>query len=85
MHLRFNFKRTLQAVRYLLRLDGKRMPYLRLLKLLHIADRQWLAETCESITGDRACAMKQWRFEPDPLARHALGPKQAGHDRCRRA
>ncbi len=38
---------------------NKRMSYLRLLKLLYIADREWLAETGESITGDRACAMKQ--------------------------
>lgn len=58
MHLRFNFKRTLQASAFLLRLDRKRMAYLRLLKLLYIADREWLAETGESITGDRAYAMK---------------------------
>ncbi len=35
------------------------MSYLRLLKLLYIADREWLAENGESITGDRAFAMKQ--------------------------
>ena len=35
------------------------MSYLRLLKLLYIADREWLAETGESITGDRVYAMKQ--------------------------
>jgi hypothetical protein len=58
MHLRFNFKRTLQASAYLLRLDGKRMPYMRLLKLLYIADREWLAEMGESITGDRAYAIR---------------------------
>jgi uncharacterized phage-associated protein len=58
MNLRFHFERALQASAYLLRLDGKRMAYLRLLKLLYIADREWLAETGESITGDRACAMK---------------------------
>jgi uncharacterized phage-associated protein len=58
MHLRFSFERTLQASAYLLRLDGKRMGYLRLLKLLYIADREWLAESGESITGDRAYAMK---------------------------
>jgi uncharacterized phage-associated protein len=34
------------------------MSSLRLLKLLYIADREWLAETGEPITGDRACAMK---------------------------
>jgi uncharacterized phage-associated protein len=58
MNLRFHFERALQASAYLLRLDGKRMAYLRLLKLLYIADREWLAEAGESITGDRACAMK---------------------------
>jgi len=58
MHFRFQFDRTLQAAACLLRLDGKRMGYLRLLKLLYIADREWLAETGESITGDRACAMQ---------------------------
>ncbi len=34
------------------------MPYLRLLKLLYISDREMLAEAAESITGDRAFAMK---------------------------
>lgn len=58
MVLRFHFERALQASACLLRLDGKRMAYLRLLKLLYIADREWLAETGESITGDRAAAMK---------------------------
>ncbi len=58
MNFRFNFERALQASACLLRLDDKRMGYLRLLKLLYIADREWLAETGESITGDRAYAMK---------------------------
>jgi uncharacterized phage-associated protein len=59
MHFRFKFERTLQASAYLLRLDRKKMSYLRPLKLLYIADREWLAENGESITGDRADARKQ--------------------------
>ena len=59
MQFRFKFEQTLQASACLLRLDRKKMSYLRLLKLLYIADREWLGETGESITGDRACAMKQ--------------------------
>jgi uncharacterized phage-associated protein len=59
MQFRFKFEQTLQASAYLLRLDRKKMSYRRLLKLLYIADREWLAETGESITGDRAYAMKQ--------------------------
>ena len=58
MNLRFRFKRTLQASACLLWFDGNRMAYVRLLKLLYIADREWLAETGESITGDCACAME---------------------------
>ena len=40
MHLRFNLEWTLQLTAYLLRLDGRRMSYLRLLKLLYIADQE---------------------------------------------
>lgn len=57
-HFQFNFDRALQASACLLRLDNKRMSYLRLLKLLYIAEREWIAETGESITGDRAYALK---------------------------
>lgn len=59
LHFRFNFDRALQASACLLRLDNKRMSYLRLMKLLYIAEREWVAETGEPITGDRAYAMKQ--------------------------
>ena len=56
--LRFDFQRTLQASACLLRLSHKRMAYIRLLKLLYIAEREWLAESGESITGDQAFAMR---------------------------
>jgi uncharacterized phage-associated protein len=58
MHFRFNFEKSLQATGVLLGLDGDRMEYMRLLKLLYIADREMLAETGAPITGDRAVAMK---------------------------
>jgi uncharacterized phage-associated protein len=58
MQLRFNFEKSLQAAGVLLRLEEGRMPYLRLLKLLYIADREMLASTAFPITGDRADAMK---------------------------
>jgi uncharacterized phage-associated protein len=58
MHLRFNFGKSLQAAGILLRLEEGRMPYLRLLKLLYIADREMLAKEASPITGDRAYAMK---------------------------
>ncbi len=58
MNFRFDFHRTLQASAVLLGLDANRMAYVRLLKLLYIADREWLAEAGRTITGDEAVAMK---------------------------
>ena len=57
MHLRFNFEKSLQAAGCLLELHGDRMEYVRLLKLMYIADREMMAETGVPITGDRAVAM----------------------------
>ena len=58
MTFRFHFEKTLQASGVLLGLDGRRMGRIRLLKLLYIADRELLAETGRTITGDHAVAMK---------------------------
>jgi uncharacterized phage-associated protein len=58
MTFRFHFDKALQAASVLLELDGDRMGRIRLLKLLYIADRELLAETGRSLTGDRAMAMK---------------------------
>jgi uncharacterized phage-associated protein len=58
MQLRFNFEKSLQAAGVLLRLEEGRMPYMRLLKLLYIADREMLVESASPITGDRGYAMK---------------------------
>jgi uncharacterized phage-associated protein len=58
MNFRFDFHKTLQASGVLLSLDANRMAYVRLVKLLYIADREWLAESGRTITGDEAVAMK---------------------------
>jgi len=57
LSFRFHFEKTLQLTGYLLNLAGGRMNYMRLLKLLYIADREYLAEEGEMITGDRVFAM----------------------------
>lgn len=54
----FNFDKALQATAYFLRLAGGEMSYLKLLKLLYIAEREYLVEEHEMITGDRVSAMK---------------------------
>jgi uncharacterized phage-associated protein len=60
MVFRFHFTRALQAVGVLLEYEkGRRMSYMRLLKLLYIADRELLGETGRPITGDHAVAMKR--------------------------
>jgi uncharacterized phage-associated protein len=58
MHFPVDVKKTIQAIGVLFREDGvKRMNYMRLLKLLYIADRESLAETARPITGGPAVAM----------------------------
>ena len=54
----FGFAKTVQAAGVVLREHHGRMEYLRLLKILYIADRELLAETGRTLTGDRAVAMK---------------------------
>jgi uncharacterized phage-associated protein len=61
LRFHFNFDRTLQAAAYLLKLanrQGQEMTYIHLLKLLYIADRQYLAERGYPLTGDKPVAMQ---------------------------
>jgi len=56
---RFHFDRSLQAAAHLLRqADERAMAYIHLLKMLYIADREYLAERGYPITGDRVLAMQ---------------------------
>jgi len=56
----FKFDKTIQAAAYLLRRESSReMNYMRLLKILYIADRESIRKTGRPITGDRVAAMKQ--------------------------
>jgi uncharacterized phage-associated protein len=57
MELRFDFDRSLEASAYLLQLGGGSMEYIRLLKLLYIAERELLAEEALPMTGDIYTAM----------------------------
>jgi uncharacterized phage-associated protein len=57
MDLRFDFEKSLQAAAYLLHLEEGRMPYLRLLRLMYVAERELLAQTATPLTGDICKAM----------------------------
>jgi uncharacterized phage-associated protein len=60
MPFQFNQERTTQAVAFLLKQsDNRRENYMRLIKLLYIADRESLKETGRPITGDRFIAMER--------------------------
>lgn len=54
----FRFERALQAAAYLLSQADGELRYIHLLKMLYIADREYLATFGEMITGDRVCAME---------------------------
>jgi uncharacterized phage-associated protein len=59
MGFRFNLEKTIQAIAAFLHFHGsKEMSYLRMLKLLYLADRESLQETGRPITGDRVVAME---------------------------
>lgn len=58
MQFYFNAPKAIQAVAAILRREEtKKISYLRLLKLLYIADRESMRETGRPITGDRVVAM----------------------------
>src|SRR5438132_4968220 len=60
MRFRFHFQRTLQAAAELLKASPvRRMNYMRLLKLLYIAERETLAGHAHPITGDQVIAMER--------------------------
>lgn len=58
VRLRFNEAKATEAAAYLLKLCGGRMKYLKLIKLLYLADRQALLRWGRPITNDRYVAMK---------------------------
>ena len=69
MELRFDFEKSLQAAAYLLQLEEGRMPYLRLLTLMYIAERELLAADGHAVDwghlqGDGARPCSQPRSRP---------------------
>ena len=58
MRFVFSERKAAQAAAQLLVLHGGSMPYIKLIKLLYIADRESLIKTGWPITGDRMVAMK---------------------------
>jgi uncharacterized phage-associated protein len=54
----FQERKAAEAAAHLLQLGGGRMPYMKLLKLMYLADRRTLIETGFPITGDGMVAMK---------------------------
>lgn len=57
MSLRFNERKATEAAAFLLRLRGGRMHYLKLIKLLYLADREALLRWGVPITTDRYVSM----------------------------
>jgi uncharacterized phage-associated protein len=64
--LPFNAKKAVQAAAVLLKHSpGLQMPYLRLLKLLYIAERESLREVMRPVIGGRTVAMRQGPLHSD--------------------
>jgi len=58
MRIRFNEARATQAAAYLLKLRGGRMKYIKLIKLLYLADRKAFVERGRTITTDCYVSME---------------------------
>jgi uncharacterized phage-associated protein len=58
MRFPFDEEKTTQAAAYLLKLNGGTLPYIVLIKLLYLADREMLAKHGRPITGDKLVSMK---------------------------
>ena len=54
----FDERKAAQAAAHLLHRHGGSMPYIKLIKLLYLADRRAFIETGHPITGDRLVSMK---------------------------
>jgi len=54
----FNLDKTIQACNYLLEKNNSSLDYIKLIKLLYLADRESLKESLQSITGDVYVSMK---------------------------
>jgi uncharacterized phage-associated protein len=85
MFFRFSTKKTLQAVAVLLKLDRGRMGYLRLLKLLYIADRENVIRVGRPIVGTRTVAMNSGPLHSEVYnlikGEHVDAPMWADHIR----
>ncbi len=59
-HFRFDFDKAVQSVGFLLRRETcRRMNYMRLLKILYLAEREILKESGKPLTGSRVLAMQR--------------------------
>ncbi len=63
----FDERKAAQAAAHLLHRHGGAMPYIKLIKLLYLADRRAFVETGHPITGDRLVSMKN-----GPVLSHIL-------------
>lgn len=54
----FNQTKATQAAALFLRLEGGQMPYMKLLKLLYLADREAIRQRCSPVSGDCFVSME---------------------------
>ncbi len=75
----FNERKAAQIAAWFLRQEAGRMPHLKLIKLMYLADRQAMAEHGYPITGDQVVAMPQGPVLSMTL-NHINGDVESGED-----
>lgn len=73
MRFVFNERKTAQAAAFFLRLSGGHMPYIKLLKLLYLCDRQSIIETGYPVTGAKLVSMDKGPVLSEVLDRITWG------------
>lgn len=77
MNFRFGERRSTQAAAFLIARNGNEMNYMKLMKLLYLADRTALLRWQQPITGDTYYAMKHGPVVSNILDRISSGPRPA--------
>lgn len=80
MRFHFDQRKTAQAAAFLVQLHGGRLNYMKLIKLLYLADRHTLVERGLPITGDAMVAMPHGMVLSRTLNLINEGPQSASTD-----
>ena len=70
----YRLRKTIEAASYFLVRAGSELPYIKLIKLLYLADREQMKRRGQTITGDT-----YWSLKYGPILEHTLDAIKCGN------